>query len=62
MKLTLQESDLKPEYQEDRAAQEKASFDMFTEKAQKAIHLVNPTTFVSNDGKIQVSVYPPRSA
>lgn len=61
MKLTLQESDLKPEYQEDRATQEKASFDMFTEKAQKTTRLVNSATFVSNDGKIQVTVYPPRS-
>lgn len=60
MKLILEESDLKPEYKDNRAAQENASFDMFNENALSALRLMGGARFVSNDGKIQIVVIGPR--
>lgn len=60
MKLTLEESDLKPEYQNNRSAQEDVSSEMFNDNAINALRLVHLATFVSTDGKIQKSIYLPK--
>ncbi len=67
MKLTLDPSDLKPEFQVgegDSADQAipttEVVFDKLTEKAQKAVQLVGKATFQSWDRKTHNRVYPPK--